>query len=50
MKDFFWNQFLTHLSIRRLRLLFNGDEFNNYYKFTFIRNPWDINYFLAIDI
>ena len=31
----------THLSIRRLRLLFNNYEFNNYYKFTFVRNPWD---------
>tara|TARA_B100000900_G_C20462536_1_gene667893 strand:- start:127 stop:849 length:723 start_codon:yes stop_codon:yes gene_type:complete len=41
-KSFFGvNVDTNHLSIRRYRLVFSKSDFNKFFKFTFVRNPWD---------
>lgn len=30
-----------HTKIRDYELIFSAKDFNNYFKFTFVRNPWD---------
>lgn len=40
-KSLFGNLGGGHYTIRRYQLIFNETEFEQYFKFTFVRNPWD---------
>ncbi len=41
MKSLFGDRTGSHLIIRDFQLVYNRHEFERYFKFTFIRNPWD---------
>lgn len=40
-KSLFGNLAGSHLSVARYQLIYNKEEFDAYFKFTFVRNPWD---------
>jgi len=40
-KALFGNLGGTHFSIKQYSLIFSPEEFKAYFKFTFVRNPWD---------
>lgn len=40
-KALFGNYGGSHHKLKDYQLIFNKKEFNTYYKFTFVRNPWD---------
>lgn len=40
-KTLFCNLAGGHMSIREYQIAFSKSEFNSYFKFTFVRNPWD---------
>tara|TARA_B100000609_G_C17203255_1_gene429404 strand:- start:841 stop:1473 length:633 start_codon:yes stop_codon:yes gene_type:complete len=31
----------SHIKLRDYQIIYNEEEFNNFYKFTIVRNPWD---------
>lgn len=31
----------THIAIKTFQIIYDEDEFQHYFKFTFVRNPWD---------
>ena len=37
----FGMRFTTHMTLRNLSLVFSEQEFRSYFKFAFVRNPWD---------
>jgi hypothetical protein len=40
-KSLFGNLGGGHLSIRKYQIVFSRSEFSKYFKYTFVRNPWD---------
>jgi hypothetical protein len=40
-KSLFGNLGAGHMTIKKYQIIFNNIEFNSYFKFTFVRNPWD---------
>lgn len=40
-RTLFGNLAGTHTTVQRYQLIFSKDEFESYFKFTFVRNPWD---------
>jgi len=40
-KSLFGNLAGGHMTIERYKIIFTKDEFDQYFKFTFVRNPWD---------
>ncbi len=40
-KTLFGNSSYSHMPIREYQLVFAKEDFDSYFKFTFIRNPWD---------
>jgi hypothetical protein len=40
-KSLFGNLAGSHTSIMKYQLIFSKSEFDSYFKFTFVRNPWD---------
>ncbi len=40
-KNLFGNLAGGHVSIKKYQIIFSNIEFNSYFKFTFVRNPWD---------
>lgn len=40
-KSLFGKIVSSHTDISRYKIIFNAREFNDFFKFTFVRNPWD---------
>lgn len=40
-KSVFHNMGMNHLTIRDYKFIFSNIEFNNFFKFAFVRNPWE---------
>ncbi len=40
-RSLFGDMVATHLAVKSFQLIYSKQEFESYFKFTFVRNPWD---------